>query len=139
MKNKKLGSGGEFWELSKLAVLIAGVMIFTIMWGFYNEYCRMEAVTWASHTSRDIARVLDEVASSPNYLKVEYDLPEKGIVQDYEINICPSWVLVHLRGEYSGIQRSAAVRSRIDSNVSYSPGSVIIIERNIRNSSIILS
>lgn len=128
MEKNRLGVQGMIWSLSKITVLLGAVMLFTILCIFHVKLIEVNAMDSAIRESRNIARVLDEVGSSPSTPEVRYETLERLSGMVYEIKIVSGRVFIYLND--SGMNYSASFTSKLRHNISAFGGSVLDIRKD---------
>jgi|GEM_PF-2261294 len=128
MKNKKLGRKGLMWSLPKITVLLGAIMLFTILWSLYTNFIKINAMDSAIRESRNIARIIDEVGSSPSLCEIRYKSPEMLSGDSYEIEILPNKVIISMND--TGMNYSASFISEIEDNFSTSGGAELRIKKD---------
>jgi hypothetical protein len=138
MDNKK-GNKGMVWTLSKLAILLAGVMLSSLLFLFYTNFTKILASYKAVELSRDLGKIIDEVGSAPHFLRIKYKLEEKILGEDYEVEIKEKEVNVKLKGKYAGAQYNTSFLSTVLVNISkFNSGYTLNIEKNPYNNSTVI-
>ncbi|OYT42379.1 MAG: hypothetical protein B6U86_00370 [Candidatus Altiarchaeales archaeon ex4484_43] len=131
MKNKKLGRKGLIWGLPKIMVLLGAIMLFTVLWSLYTNFIKINAMDSGIRESRNIARIIDEIGSSPSLCEIGYKSPERLSNGIYEIEIVPKKVIISLND--TGMNYSASFISEIGDNISTSGGTELRIKKDHRS------
>jgi hypothetical protein len=119
MKNKKLGGRGMAWSLSKITVLLGALMLFMILWSFYKGFVEINATDSGIREAINMARVIDEIGSSPSYCETRYESPKVLSGNGYGFTIVPGRVTILMNG--TGRNSSARFISELGDNLS-APG-----------------
>ncbi len=127
------------WELSKVAILIFGIMLFAALWQFHEDYKSLQATDEGIQEARNIARIIDEVGSSQSEITIRYKLPDTILGEDYSIQIQSGNVIVNLGGRYLGISRKSSFASSFSGNIIRQGGATISIIKNTSNSTITIT
>ncbi|MEM4347628.1 MAG: hypothetical protein QW802_03475 [Candidatus Altiarchaeota archaeon] len=131
-RSMRCSNKGMVGELSKLAILLAALMLFSLMLYFHIDSNRILAAHEAMELSRDLGRVIDETASSTNFLRVKYELPQSILGESYEVRIKEKEVTVELKGKYAGLNYTTPFLSNaLTNNSKFVPGYVLNIEKNL--------
>ncbi len=130
MGSRNPGCRGLVWGLSNIAVLFGVVLLFTILWTLYLNILEVNAVDSAVWESRNIARILDEIGSSPSYCEVGYKLPDRLSGRGYGIRIVPGKVVLSLYD--SGVNYTASFTSDLGGNFSAAGGAGLRIKNQDR-------
>jgi hypothetical protein len=128
MKNKKFGVRGMIWCLSKITIPLGAVMLFTLLWIFHTNLIEVNAMDSAIQESRNMARVIDEVGSSPSACEIKYETPGRLSGRLYEIKIVTGEVIISLSDH--GMNYSALFTSKLRDNISAVGGSVLGIRKD---------
>ena len=122
------------WEFSKLGILLAGIMLFALLWSFHTEYRKLEATLWAAQTAKDLASTIDETAATQGNVEVRYRLPQAEL-DNYSVKITGEKVEVLLQG----INASAHLLVTVQNNASDSPDAEIIIQKKAGGNTVTLT
>ncbi|RLI92917.1 MAG: hypothetical protein DRO89_01160 [Candidatus Altiarchaeales archaeon] len=114
MKNKN--EKGMVWGLSKIMILLGAIILFTILCSLYTNFIKINAMDSTIQETRNIARIIDEIGSSPSSCEIRYKSRERLSDAIYEIEIVPRKVTISLND--TEMNYSASFISEIEGNFS---------------------